>query len=297
MVIDDWDDKSVKLVWQAPIDNGRSPITHYTVEMKTKHGNQWLPCGRSGGSVPEATISGLKTGSEVQFRVRANNKAGLGPASAPTDTHIVKHRYLAPKIDRTNLINVTLKEGQSWHVDADVIGESPPKVEWFFGSGTVPLSNDAHYTIRNRDYHTSFSIDNAQRKHNGRYTIKATNQSGQDEVTIEVKVITRPMPPEELHIGKITSESCEIRYSAPLDDGGEKIDHYVIELQDCETGLWSKAGTTPKERFEITGLTNGHTYRVRVRAVNAIGASDPADGNRSFVGKYHIFKFILSIFN
>lgn len=110
---------------------------------------------------------------------------------------------------------MTIKEGQSWHVDANVIGETPPKVEWFFGSANIPLFNDAHYTIRNRDYYTSITLDNAQRKHNGRYTVKATNPSGEDEVTIEVKVIGRPSPPEELHISNIHSLGASIRWEAP----------------------------------------------------------------------------------
>lgn len=71
LVIEDWDNSSVSLRWSAPADNGRSPILHYQVEMKTKYGTEWLPCGKSGGSVPEAKINGLKEGSEVQFRVRA----------------------------------------------------------------------------------------------------------------------------------------------------------------------------------------------------------------------------------
>lgn len=52
-----------------------------------------------------------------------------------------------------------------------MIGEKPPTVEWFFGSANIPLSNDAHFTIRNRDYHTHFSIDNALRKHTGQYKV------------------------------------------------------------------------------------------------------------------------------
>ena len=172
--------------------------------MKTKHGNQWLPVCQSKGSLPEATVRGLKENSTVSFRVRAINKAGQGPPSSPTDDHLVKHRNLKPYIDRKNLINLTLKEGQNWKVDADVKGEKPPTVEWYFGSADIPLSNDAHYTIRNRDYHTHFSIDNAQRKHTGTYKVTATNQAGYDEVTIEIKVICRPLPPEgPLHISNI----------------------------------------------------------------------------------------------
>lgn len=235
--------------------------------MKTQYGTEWLPCGKSNGSVPEATIRGLKEGSVVQFRCRAVNKAGQGPASLPTANHEVKHRNLKPYIDRKNLIDVTLKQGQNWHVDADVKGEKPPTVEWFFGSANVPLSNDAHFTIRNRDYHTFFSIDNAQRKHTGPYRVTATNQAGFDEVTIQLKVLAPPSPPEgPLQISGIHPNGCELRWSAPKDDGGQPISHYEIEIQDVESGLWTKAGTTTKERFDVTGLTPYKEYRARVRA-------------------------------
>lgn len=287
LVIEDWDNVSASLRWNAPADNGRSPITHYVVEMKSRASTEWFPCGESKGSVPEATVRGLKEGSEVQFRVRAVNKAGKGNASSPTDYHLVKHRNLKPYIDRTNLIDVTLKEGQNWQVSFDVKGEPAPKVEFFFASANVPLSNDAHYTIRNRDYHSFFSIDNAQRKHTGSYNIVATNASGKDEVTIKVTVISKPSPPEgPLHISNICSTGACLRWSPPKDDGGSPVTHYLIELQDCETpGLWVKAGIAANEKFDLTGLTNGKQYKARVRCVNAEGVSEPLDGLRSFVAK------------
>ena len=37
VVIDDWDNESVSLIWEVPLTDGGRPITHYLVEQKGKY--------------------------------------------------------------------------------------------------------------------------------------------------------------------------------------------------------------------------------------------------------------------
>lgn len=53
-------------------------------------------------------------------RVRAVNKAGPGEASDSTHPIVAKPRNLAPKIDRTNLIDIKIKVGQKFGFDVKV---------------------------------------------------------------------------------------------------------------------------------------------------------------------------------
>jgi len=57
------------------------------------------------------------------------NKAGPGEASDSIGPIIAKARNLAPKIDRTNLIPIKIKAGQSFNFDVKVSGEPEPTSE------------------------------------------------------------------------------------------------------------------------------------------------------------------------
>ena len=58
-----------------------------------------------------------------------------------------------------------------------------------------------------------------------------------------------------------------VAFTAPEDDGGAAIADYEYQL---DTGTWSSASTTSSP-VVITGLTNGTTYSIKLRAVNAAG--------------------------
>lgn len=73
---------SATISWSAPKDTGKTPITNYIVEMKAAGSVQWVVLN------PKQTITqttfiatGLKDGTEYEFRVSAENKIGQGPPS------------------------------------------------------------------------------------------------------------------------------------------------------------------------------------------------------------------------
>jgi titin len=74
--------KSVKLTWKAPANNGGAPILDYAVQRYTANGwvNVASPTGLS------YTVGSLTNGTNYSFRVRAHNAAGWGPVSAVVST-------------------------------------------------------------------------------------------------------------------------------------------------------------------------------------------------------------------
>jgi titin len=56
------------------------------VEHRVEGGLKWVRANEE--TVPDTsyTVKGLKEGLEYEFRVSAENKAGVGPASDPTDS-------------------------------------------------------------------------------------------------------------------------------------------------------------------------------------------------------------------
>lgn len=80
-----------------------------------------------------------------------------------------------------------------------------------------------------------------------------------------------------LEVSEVYAEGCQLDWKPPPDDGGCPIDHYTIEKLDEATGRWSPAGETDGKETtaEVFGLTPGHKYKFRVKAVNRMGTSDP----------------------
>ena len=74
-------DGKIPVTWSAPLSDGGAPITNYVLEFRTQGQFTWK-------RVTEKTIEqlmfvakGLKVEEEYEFRVAAENKAGVGPYS------------------------------------------------------------------------------------------------------------------------------------------------------------------------------------------------------------------------
>jgi len=73
---------SATLSWTAPKDTGNCPIINYAVEYKAGGAFQWTVANpKAKITQTEFTVTGLKEGTEYEFRVTAENKVGPGPAS------------------------------------------------------------------------------------------------------------------------------------------------------------------------------------------------------------------------
>jgi len=66
-----------------------------------------------------------------------------------------------------------------------------------------------------------------------------------------------------------------VRWTAPADNGGSPIRRYEIEVMRGTHRVGAiRTASAGASQMTVTGLTNGVSYRLRIRAVNAIGTSD-----------------------
>ncbi|KAG1672466.1 Twitchin [Nymphon striatum] len=272
----DWDNTRCDLKWPAPENDGGRPILYYVIEKKDKFSNDFKEVLKTDGPKCEARVPDLKENQEVQFRVRAVNKSGPSKPSEPTKPHIVKHRYLKPTIDRTNLKAIMIKVGKAYKFEVDVRGEPPPDVTWVLKE--VKVSSNEDVVVTNKNYYTELHIKKALRKYSGKYTITATNTSGKDVAEVDVTVLGKPSKPEgPLEVSDVRKEGCQLKWKKPKDDGGTPIKEYLVEKMDKDTGKWTRVGKTDKPEMEVTGLTPGKEYQFRATAVNAEGDSEPLE--------------------
>uniref|UniRef100_A0A915DDF3 Twitchin n=1 Tax=Ditylenchus dipsaci TaxID=166011 RepID=A0A915DDF3_9BILA len=268
----DWDKDHVDIEWKTPNDGG-APIEEFIIEKRDSNG-RWVEAEHVPAGTNKATVGGLRQGEEYQFRVLAKNKAGLSEPSDPTDSVIAKPRHLAPHIHREDLEDSDIKVGGSIKFNVKIDGEPAPRVTWSFNGGE-PQGVDIDSSV---DYLSKFAISKAVRKQSGAYTITATNDSGTDSVTIQLKVKGRPSAPKgPLEPSNIFEDQITLDWKASEDDGGDPISHYEVERQDTRDGIWVPVGKAQDPHFVADGLTKGSHYRFRVKAVNAEGKSDPLD--------------------
>ena len=131
--------------------------------------------------------------------------------------HLVKYKNLKPKIDRTNLKNITIQVGKSHTLSVKCAGEPEPELKWIFlgkkDDKNEELINNDHVKITNKDYHTEFQIKDALRSQSGKYKLVATNINGTDEEVVTINVISPPSKPKgPLVVSKVHAEGCKLQW-------------------------------------------------------------------------------------
>ncbi|KAL5273793.1 unc-22.2 family protein [Megaselia abdita] len=279
----DWDKDHVDLEWTPPRKDGGSPITGYVIEMKPKFGT-WQKGLEVPAGTTSATVPGLTEGEEYEFRIIAVNKGGPGEPSDPSQSVIAKPRFVAPTIPRNALKDLIVHAGKpiGWRIPIDA---SPrPKVTWLFHGKKLEPSNRVDSNFFNNEL--TFEIPFSLRTDSGRYTLELENEIGRCHADANVIVLDRPSPPKApLSISNINKNGCHLSWGLPEDDGGSPILHYVIEKMDLSRGTWSDAGMATNMAHEVTRLTHMKEYLFRVRAVNAIGESEPLEADKSIIAK------------
>uniref|UniRef100_A0A670INN7 Myomesin 3 n=1 Tax=Podarcis muralis TaxID=64176 RepID=A0A670INN7_PODMU len=83
-------DTSLMLHWEPPVYTGAGPVTGYYVDACEEGSDTWEQLNKQPISSTHMKLSDLETGKCYIFRVRALNKAGVGPPSLPSDPVVVR---------------------------------------------------------------------------------------------------------------------------------------------------------------------------------------------------------------
>lgn len=73
------------LFWMQPLQFVMVLSQRYSIEKKEKLGTRWVKCGKTSGPDCKYRVTDVIEGTEVQFQVSAENEAGIGHPSEPTE--------------------------------------------------------------------------------------------------------------------------------------------------------------------------------------------------------------------
>lgn len=312
----DFDEKSVKLKFKPPRNDGGAPVTHYIIEAKDKSSPSagWKEIAVTDSPKPEAEVEGLREGQTLQFRVRAVNDAGVGEPGEASEAHLVRAKNAAPQIIRETLKkDIKAELGTSLRIDVEYKGEPEPTVEFFLkprkrkGKPEAPTETEYGNTFTVGNWHRNepaadalqysgyFLIDKTERNFGGELTIVIKNENGVDHEAIALKILGPPKSPRgPLEAVDVTKDGCTLKFKPPIDDGDCQPTAYQLEKMDTKTGLWVPCGKidAPTDgddetelKVPVKGLEEGQRYQFRVKAINDEGASEPLTTDGSILAK------------
>lgn len=107
------------LTWEQPENNGGSPVIGYMVERKPADSTRWTKVNKKSLSDTMFTAMDLVEGSKYEFRVSAENAAGIGKPSQPTGPILAKNQF-GKKYNKRKFLGQYLKQTKKGSVNSEI---------------------------------------------------------------------------------------------------------------------------------------------------------------------------------
>jgi Mg-chelatase subunit ChlD len=272
----------VTLTWAAPLSNGGSPITNYSIMYADQTAGIWSaykPVTRAASTATTATVTGLTNDKPHVFVVRAETAAGVG--TWVTLSPVVTPTGVAPgAISALKATGGNTKATLTWTAPADNGGSPITNYEIMVADRTSGVWSAYKPVTRPASTATTAVVTGLTNGKEHLFVVRAVNAKGVSGwTTLSAAVTPRTTPPGLVTGLKATpgSKRVTLSWTAPADNGGSAITNYEIMYAEQTAGLWSaykpvtRAASTATTAT-VTGLTAGKAHIFVVRAVTALGA-------------------------
>ena len=203
--------------WEPPRKDGGRPITGFIVEKKEAGSDKWVKACPGQISGNQATVKGLQTGKEYEFRVSAVNEVGVGDKGEPTEPIKIKPPPVPPHIGLDLMQKeVVVKAGEQLKIRVPFSGGNPPPTMTGTLNGLPVVAGEKAKFETTPENECLFVKDNCTRADGGKYLFQLKNEKGTDTAPIFVTVLDKPGPPTApLRISDIKSDSCSLSWQPP----------------------------------------------------------------------------------
>uniref|UniRef100_A0A3Q3XBM3 Titin n=1 Tax=Mola mola TaxID=94237 RepID=A0A3Q3XBM3_MOLML len=274
--------ENITLQWAKPRYDGGSILTGYVVEKKELPDGRWMKANFTNVIENEFTVTGLTGGQTYEFRVTAKNGAGVWSTPSESVMLIAQDVIEGPTafIDPKFKSATVVQAGETFIIDADYFGKPLPKVTWFKDGKEIDKVTP-RMEIKNTLTHTTLTVRNCTRVDGGHFVLSLSNSGGTTSIPVNVKVLDKPGPPDgPLRVKVVSGEKCNLHWNPPVNDGGARVSHYVIEKRETSRVTWT--GVEPHVEavsYKVTKLVPGKEYIFRIAAVNKFGPASAVTGD------------------
>uniref|UniRef100_A0A3B3Q9X0 Fibronectin type-III domain-containing protein n=1 Tax=Paramormyrops kingsleyae TaxID=1676925 RepID=A0A3B3Q9X0_9TELE len=267
---------SMVVIWSAPDNDGGSSITGYVIEKHDKEGIRWTKCNKHTVTELSFKVKGLFEGHNYEFRVSAENDAGVGKSSSPSIYYMAIDPVFrpgppnSPKVTNISRTSVFL----SWEKP---IYDGGCDIQGYIIEACEATSEEWKMcTLPTGIKQTQYEVEKLKENQNYKFRVFAINKVGVGECSkisegyVACDPCDPPGTPEPIIVNK---NAITIQWAKPEYDGGSIITGYIVEKRDLPDGRWMKANFTnvTETQFTVSGLTEDSKYDFRVIAKNAAG--------------------------
>uniref|UniRef100_A0A3B3WRY7 Titin n=1 Tax=Poecilia mexicana TaxID=48701 RepID=A0A3B3WRY7_9TELE len=235
----------------------------------------WDPPSFTGGCQLENYV--VEKRETTSTEVTAKNSAGVWSAPSESITILAQDVIEAPTafIDPKFKSAIVIQAGETFVIEADYFGKPLPEVAWL-KDGKEIEKGTPKIEVKNTITHTTLTARDCTRADGGHYVLSLSNSGGTTTISVNVKVLDRPGPPDgPLKVKVISAEKCNLNWNPPLNNGGASITHYIIEKRETSRVTWTEVEPHIEAiSCKVTKLVCGKEYIFRIAAVNKYGVGE-----------------------
>ena len=266
-------DAQLVLTWTAPTETGGTDIDYYFVEYK-KDGEANFASKQTDNDTEGYTLKELENGKTYIIQVKSHTEGGT---SEPSGQATGKPRTTPGPPTITGITEGNRILTVAWTAPTVTGGDDPTKyvLEWEEWNGTSWVASDSA-----EDDGSPYEIDSLTNGTKYRVVVKAVNAAGTGAASEPKEGTPRTIPDAPTASVTAGDKQLKVTWDKP-GDGGDEITGFIVQYRKNTDANWSELSPLGASVLEttISGLNNGDTYTVRVRAVNSVVLDNENDYN------------------
>jgi predicted phage tail protein len=290
------EENTLTVGWETSKDNGGAEISNYVIEVRDALKANWNTVATVGPYASQYKITDLNENGEYFVRIRAQNEANLTSQPLETEASItIKSKFDVPDAPKDLKVVKVDKDKVTLEFAAPASDGGLPirnfliekrdinRVTWVKAGKVKPKPTSEEESSVSATY--TCEIEDLTPGAAYFFRVIAENQKGKSEALEMFEVIKmeknveKPSKPMDVKILKQKKpNSAMIEWKAPMYDGNDKISEYIVEKWSSDKKEWqilANVGSLDNS-YIVSNLSDGPTYKFRVKAVNKAGQSEPS---------------------